>query len=49
MKAFIRKYCSEGYDIVFVDDMRSVFSERYVKGILVCVCFIDVSKKMFDV
>lgn len=49
MKVFICRYCNEGYDILFVDDMCRVFLECFVKGILVCVCFIDVSKKIFDV
>lgn len=49
MKASIRKYCSEGHDIVSADDMRSALSERYVKGTSACDCLTDISKKTLDV
>ena len=49
MKAFIRRYCNEGHDILSADDMRIALSERYVKGTSACVCLTDVSKKTIDV
>ena len=49
MKAFIRRYCNEGHDILTADDMPSALSERCVKGTSACVCLTDVSKKTLDV
>ena len=45
MKASIRRYCSEGNDILTADDMHRALSERCVKGTSACVCLTDVYLK----
>ena len=49
MKASIRKYCSEGHDILTASDMRTALIERPVRGTTAAVGVVNVEKNGLEV
>ena len=49
MKSAIRRYCSEGHDVLSAKDMCTALSERPVRGTTACVCLVNETKKTLEV
>ena len=49
MKSAIRRYCSEGKDVLSAEDMRIALSERPVRGTTACVCLVNETQKTLEV
>ena len=45
----IRRYCSEGNDVLSAEDMRIALSERPVRGTTACVCLVNENQKTLEV
>ena len=49
MKSAIRRYCSEGNDILSAKDTCTELSERPVRGTTACVCLVNGTRKALQV
>ena len=49
MKSAIRRYCSEGNDVLSAKDMCTALSERPVRGTTACVCLVNETQKTLEV
>lgn len=49
MKSAIRRYCSEGNDVLSAKDMCTALSERPVRGTTACVCSVNETQKTLEV
>ena len=49
MKSAIRQYCCEGNDVLSSKDMRTVLSERPLRGTIACVCLVNETQKTLEV
>ena len=49
MKAAIRTFCNEGYDILTANDMQTAVKERPVKGTTAAVCSVNETTKIAEV
>ena len=49
MKSAIRRYCSEGNDVLSAKDMCTVPSERPVRGATACACAVNETQKTLEV
>ena len=49
MKSAIRRYCSEGNDVLSEKDMCTALSERPVRGTTACVCLVNETQKALQV
>ena len=49
MKSYLRRYCSEGHDVVSVKDMRVALSERPVQGTTASVCAMNETQTTLEV
>ena len=49
MKSAIRRYCSEGNDVLSAKEMCTALSERPVRGTTACVCMVNETHKTLEV
>ena len=49
MKSVIRRYCCEENDVLSANDMRTVLSERPVRGTIACICLVNETQKSLEV
>ena len=49
MKSAIRRYCSEGNDVLSAKDMCTALSERPVRGTTACACAVNETQKTLEV
>ena len=49
MKSAIRRYCSEGNDVLSAKDMCTALSERPVRSTTACTCSVNETQKTLDV
>ena len=49
MKSAIRRYCSDGNDVLSAKDMCTALSERLVRGTTACACSVNETQKTLEV